>query len=82
MTSRRKNTATQTVVLLKDHPRDSFKDESFLRFLFDCTSYLCMEKRKGDEHLHHPICEVCQKEFNNTHELSVHVDKAHRNQGT
>ena len=81
MTSEREDTATQTVVLLEDHPRNSYKDDSFLRFLFDCTSYLGMEKRKGDEHLHHPICEVCQKEFNNTHELSVHVDKAHRNQG-
>jgi hypothetical protein len=22
-----------------------------------------MEPKKGDEHLHHPVCEVCQKEF-------------------
>jgi hypothetical protein len=37
-----------------------------------------MEKRKGDEHLHHPVCEVCQKEFTDTHELSVHIDQTHR----
>jgi hypothetical protein len=28
---------------------------------------------KGDEHLHHPLCEICQKEFNSTNELSVHT---------
>ena len=33
---------------------------------------------KGDEHLHHPICEICQKEFKNTHELSTHIDQVHR----
>jgi hypothetical protein len=33
---------------------------------------------KGDEHLHHPLCEICQKEFNSTHELSVHIDQVHR----
>jgi hypothetical protein len=33
---------------------------------------------KGDEHLHHPICEVCGKEFNDTHELSIHIDQVHR----
>jgi uncharacterized C2H2 Zn-finger protein len=33
---------------------------------------------KGDEHLHHPRCEVCGKEFSDTHELSVHIDKVHR----
>ena len=33
---------------------------------------------KGDEHLHHPICETCQKEFKSTHELSVHIDQVHR----
>jgi uncharacterized C2H2 Zn-finger protein len=41
-----------------------------------------MEKTKGgDEHLHHPVCEVCQKEFSDTHELSVHINEAHRNEG-
>jgi hypothetical protein len=25
---------------------------------------LIMGSEKGDEHLHHPVCEVCQKEFN------------------
>ena len=40
-----------------------------------------MEKTKGDEHLHHPMCEVCQKEFSDTHELSVHINEAHRNKG-
>jgi hypothetical protein len=33
-----------------------------------------MEPKKGDEHLHHPVCEVCQKEFDNVHELSKHVN--------
>jgi hypothetical protein len=33
---------------------------------------------KGDEHPHHPVCEACGKEFSNTHELSVHIDEAHR----
>jgi hypothetical protein len=37
-----------------------------------------MEPKKGDEHLHHPVCEVCQKEFDNVHELSKHEE--HRNQ--
>ena len=41
-----------------------------------------MEKTKGgDEHLHHPMCEVCQKEVSDTHELSVHINEAHRNEG-
>ena len=39
-----------------------------------------MEPKKGDEHLHHPVCEVCQKEFDNVHELSKHVNAEHRNQ--
>jgi len=38
-----------------------------------------MTSAKGDEHLHHPVCEVCQKEFDDTHELSVHIDNMHRN---
>ena len=37
-----------------------------------------MEKRESDEHLHHPVCEICQKEFKDTHELSVHIDEVHR----
>jgi uncharacterized C2H2 Zn-finger protein len=37
-----------------------------------------MEKRKGDEHLHHPQCEICQIEFKDTHELSMHIDQVHR----
>jgi hypothetical protein len=37
-------------------------------------------RRKGDEHLHHPVCEVCQKEFDDVHELSKHVNEEHRNQ--
>jgi hypothetical protein len=36
--------------------------------------------KKRDEHLHHPVCEVCQKEFNDVHELSKHVNEEHRNQ--
>jgi len=35
---------------------------------------------KGDEHLHHPVCEVCQEEFDDVHVLSKHVNKEHRNQ--
>jgi hypothetical protein len=42
--------------------------------------YLIMEPKKGDEHLHHPVCEVCQKEFGDVHELSKHVNEEHRNQ--
>lgn len=37
-----------------------------------------MEKRKGDEHLHHPLCEICQIEFKDTHELSMHIDQVRR----
>jgi hypothetical protein len=37
-----------------------------------------MEPKKGDEHLHHPICEVCQ--IDDVHELSKHVNEEHRNQ--
>ena len=33
---------------------------------------------EGDEHIHHPVCEVCGKEFSNTHDLSVHIDEEHR----
>jgi hypothetical protein len=36
-----------------------------------------MEPKKGDEHLHHPVCEICQKEFDNVHELSKHVNAEH-----
>ena len=39
-----------------------------------------MEPKIGDEHLHHPVCEVCQMEFDNVHELSKHVNAEHRNQ--
>jgi hypothetical protein len=39
-----------------------------------------MEPKKGDEHLHHPACEVYQKEFDDVHELSKHVNAEHRNQ--
>jgi hypothetical protein len=38
-----------------------------------------MESKKGDEHPHHPVCEVCQ-EFDNVQELSKHVNEEHRNQ--
>ena len=42
---------------------------------------LTMEPKNGDEHLHHhPVCEVCQKEFDDVHELSKHVNEEHRNQ--
>jgi uncharacterized C2H2 Zn-finger protein len=39
-----------------------------------------MDSKKGDEHLHHPVCELCQKEFDDVHELSKHVNEEHRNQ--
>lgn len=52
--------------------------ESVLRLLFNGLHIEIMEKRKGDELLHHPVCEVCQKEFTDTHELSVHIDQTHR----
>lgn len=38
-----------------------------------------MKKRKGDQHIHHPVCEICQKEFNDTHKLNEHTDQVHRN---
>jgi hypothetical protein len=40
-----------------------------------------MGSEEGDEHLHHhPVCEVCHKEFDDVHELSKHVNQEHRNQ--
>jgi uncharacterized C2H2 Zn-finger protein len=40
-----------------------------------------MGSEEGDEHLdHHPVCEVCHKEFDDIHELSKHVNQEHRNQ--
>ena len=33
---------------------------------------------KGDEHLHHPKCEACGKEFSTTKELTLHIDNEHR----
>ena len=40
-----------------------------------------MGSEEGDEHLHHhPICEVCHKEFDVVHDLSKHVNQEHRNQ--
>jgi hypothetical protein len=42
-----------------------------------------MESKEGDEHLHHhPVCEVCHREFDDVHvhELSKHVNQKHRNQ--
>jgi hypothetical protein len=42
---------------------------------------LVMGSEEGDEHLdHHPVCEVCHKEFDDIHELSKHVNQEHRNQ--
>ena len=39
------------------------------------------EHLQGDEHLHHhPLCEVCHREFDDVHELSKHVNQEHRNQ--
>lgn len=40
--------------------------------------FIYIMETKEDEHLHHPICEICQKEFKNTHELSAHIDQVHR----
>ena len=36
-------------------------------------------KIKEDEHAHHPRCESCGKEFNNTTEMSDHINRIHRN---
>ena len=49
--------------------------EDFYLMVFILKSW---KKGNGDEHLHHPVCEVCQKEFTDTHELSVHIDQTHR----
>ena len=39
-----------------------------------------MGPEEGDEHFHHhPVCEVCRKEFDDVHELSKHVNQEHRN---
>ena len=39
-----------------------------------------MGKKKVDEHLHHPLCEICQIEFKDTHELSMHnISSTHTN---
>lgn len=35
-------------------------------------------KTNTDEHPHHPVCEVCGKEFDDIHELSIHIDQTHR----
>ena len=40
--------------------------------------FIYIMETKGDEHLHHPICEICKKEFKSTYELSVHIDQVHR----
>jgi hypothetical protein len=40
--------------------------------------HIYIMETKGDEHLHHPLCEICQKEFNSTQELSAHIDQVHR----
>ncbi len=37
-----------------------------------------MEAKKDDEHVHHPICEACGKEFDDTNQLSIHIDEQHR----
>ena len=50
----------------------------YLKTLILLLLSLIMEPRKGDEHLHHPVCEVCQKEFDDVHELSKHVNEEHR----
>jgi hypothetical protein len=40
------------------------------------------ELEEGDELLrHHPVCEVCHKEFDDVHELSKHVNQELRSQG-
>jgi hypothetical protein len=39
-----------------------------------------MGSKKGDAHLHHLVCEICQKEFDDVHELSKYVNEEHRNQ--
>jgi hypothetical protein len=40
-----------------------------------------MESKEGDEHLHnHPVCEVCQRKFDDIQELNKHLDQEHTNQ--
>ena len=51
------------------------------RILILLSLSLVMGSEEGDEHLHHhPVCEVCHKEFDDIHELSKHVNQEHRNQ--
>ena len=37
---------------------------------------------KNDEHVHHPICEACGKQFADTNQLSTHIDEQHRKSDT
>jgi hypothetical protein len=41
-----------------------------------------MESKEGDDEYlhHHPVCEVCHREFDDVHELGKHVNQEHRNQ--
>jgi uncharacterized C2H2 Zn-finger protein len=40
-----------------------------------------MESKDGENHLHHhPVWEVCHKEFDDIHELIKHVNQEHKNQ--
>jgi hypothetical protein len=35
-----------------------------------------MGSKEGDEYLHHhPVCEVCHREFDDVHELGKHVNQ-------
>ena len=50
-----------------------------ITYLNDITQQNALEMNKpSDEHTHHPVCEACGKEFDNVHELTVHVDKEHQ----
>jgi hypothetical protein len=54
----------------------SFLDKILILLLLS----LVMGPEEGDEHFHHhPVCEVCHKEFDDVHELSKHVNQEHRN---
>ena len=48
-----------------------------ITYLNDIRHYEPLKMNKpSDEHTHHPGCEACGKEFDNVHELTVHVDRA------
>jgi hypothetical protein len=55
-----------------------FSGITFLPIAVHIYIYIYIMETKGDEHLHHLLCKICQKEFNSTQELSAHIDQVHR----